>query len=273
MSKKKFFVDIETGEKIYANKNQRIGTLCNAGLALSYQPYHDGGLIISAGKASAEGVKAVRIATYNKVITTLKKIDKGLKFYEVYNDLSNHRINFTCSRPATIAISAPDSITTESKCHKLKNGQIIWNNRFCFKKNKSAEALEFKKLSFSVSYKTWIEQTKTFVEFIENLDEDTRTKIEKSMNGYIAETFFYNTFEDWFNHFKKAEKAKTGGDIDAWIGIQPIQIKCSLQNDPEYGFFCKNSNGTSKSNGFGPQLDFLFGFNFEEIAKRLGVTA
>ena len=269
MNAKKFFVDIKTGEKIYANKNQRIGTVCNEGLAISYQPYHDGGLIISAGKASAEGVKAIRVATHKKVITTLKKIDKGLKFFEVYNDLETHDIIFNCTRPATIAINAPDSITTESKSHKNKNGETIWNNRFCFKKNKSAEVLELKKISFRVSYKKWIEQTKTFVEFIETLDEDTRTKIEKSMNGYIAETFFYDTFEDWFQHFKKAEKAKTGGDIDAWIGIQPIQIKCSLQNDPEYGFFCKNSNGTSKSNGFGPQLDFLFGFNFTEIAKKL----
>lgn len=269
MTEKKFFIDIETGEKIYANANQRIGTKCNEGLAISYQPFNDGGLIISAGKATTEGIKAIRVATYNKVIATLKKIDKGLKFFEVYNDLVNHQINFICSRPATIAINAPDNITTESKSHKLKSGEIIWSNRFCFKKNKSAEALELKKLSFSVSYKTWIEQTKTFVEFIETLDEETRQKIEKSLNGYIAETFFYETFESWYQHFKKAEKAKLGGDIDAWIGIQPIQIKCSLQNDPEYGFFCKNSNGTSKSNGFGPQLDFLFGFNFKEIAQKL----
>ena len=269
MTEKKFFIDIETGEKIYANANQRIGTICNEGLAISYQPYHDGGLIISAGKATAEGVKAVKVATYNNVIATLKKIDKGVKFFEVYNDLSNHQINFICSRPATVAINAPDSLTTESKSHKLKNGETVWSNRFTFKKNKSMESMQLKKLSFSISYKTWIEQTKTFVEFIETLDKDTRTKIEKSMNGYIAETFFYKTFESWFQHFKKAEKTKSGGDIDAWIGIQPIQIKCSLQNDPEYGFFCKNSNGTSKSNGFGPQLDFLFGFNFEGIAERL----
>lgn len=269
MTEKKFFINIETGEKIYANKNQRIGTICNEGLAISYQPFDDGGLIISAGKATAEGVKAVRVATHKKVIATLKKIDKGLKFFEVYNDLVNHQINFTCSRPATVAISAPDSLTTESKAHKLKSGEIVWSNRFCFKKNKSAEALELKKLSFSVSYKEWIETTKNFIEFIETIDEETRQKIEKSLNGYIAETFFYETFESWYQHFKKAEKTKSGGDIDAWIGIQPIQIKCSLQNDPEYGFFCKNSNGTSKSNGFGPQLDFLFGFNFEEIAKKL----
>lgn len=269
MKEKKFFIDIKTGEKIYANANQRIGTLCNAGLAISYQPFDDGGLIISNGKASAEGVKAVRVATHKKVIATLKKIDKGLKFFEVYNDLVNHQINFICSRPATIAISAPDSLTTESKSHKLKNGETVWTNRFTFKKNKSIESMQLKKLSFSISYKTWIEQTKNFNEFIETLDKEEKTKIEKSLNGYIAETFFYNTFEDWFQHFKKAEKTKSGGDIDAWIGIQPIQIKCSLQNDPEYGFFCKNSNGTSKSNGFGPQLDFLFGFNFEEIAKKL----
>lgn len=269
MNEKKFFIDIKTGEKIYANANQRIGTKCNKGLAISYQPFSVGGLIISAGQASAKGVKAIRIATYNKVISTLKKIDKGVKFFEVFNDLINHQINFVCSRPATVAISAPDSVTTESKSHKLKSGEIVWSNRFCFKKNKSAETLELKKLSFSISYKEWIEQTKTFIEFIETLDEETRQKIEKSLNGYIAETFFYETFESWYQHFKKAEKAKSGGDIDAWIGIQPIQIKCSLQNDPEYGFFCKNSNGTSKSNGFGPQLDFLFGFNFEEIAERL----
>ena len=269
MSEKKFFIDIETGEKIYANKNQRIGTVCNEGLAISYQPFDDGGLIISAGKASAEGVKSVRVATFKEVITTLKKIDKGLKFFEVYNDLVNHHINFVCSRPATVAINAPDNITTESKSHKLANGEIVYSNRFCFKKNKSAEALELKKLSFQVSYKEWIDTTKNFMEFIEILDEETRQKIEKSLNGYIAETFFYETFENWYKRFKKAEKAKSGGDIDAWIGIQPIQIKCSLQNDPEYGFFCKNSNGTSKSNGFGPQLDFLFGFDFHEIAERL----
>ena len=125
------------------------------------------------------------------------------------------------------------------------------------------------KLSFTISYKQWAEQQKNFVEFIETLDEDTITKIEKSLNGYIAETFFYETFESWYQHFKKAEKTKSGGDIDAWIGIQPIQIKCSLQNDPQYGFFCKKSQGTSKSNGFSPQLDFLFGFDFHEIAKRL----
>ena len=269
MTEKKFFVDIETGEKIFANKNQRVGTICNEGLAISYQPYNDGGLIISAGRATAEGVKAVKVATYNKVIATLKKIDKGLKFFEVYNDITTHDIVFNCTRPTTIAINAPDSLTTESKSYKKKNGETIWNNRFCFKKNKSAEALELKKLSFRISYKEWIEQQKTFVEFVKTLDEDVREKIEKSLNGYIAETFFYDTFEDWFQHFKKAEKTKSGGDIDAWIGIQPIQIKCSLQNDPEYGFFCKNSNGTSKSNGFGPQLDFLFGFNFKEIAERL----
>ena len=271
MSEKKFFVDIKTGEKIYANKNQRVGTLCNEGLAISYQPFDDGGLIISEGKATTEGVKAVRIATYKQVIATLKKIDKGIKFFEVYNDLVNHQINFICSRPATVAINAPDNVTTESKSHKLKSGKVVWSNRFCFKKNKSAEALKLKKLSFQVSYKEWIDTTKNFMEFIEILDEETRQKIEKSLNGYIAETFFYKTFEDWYQHFKKAEKAKSGGDIDAWIGIQPIQIKCSLQNDPEYGFFCKSSNGTSKSNGFGPQLDFLFGFNFEEIAKKLNV--
>ena len=269
MAEKKFFIDIETGGKIYANKNQRIGTLCNAGLAISYQPHSDGGLIISAGKATTEGVKAVRVATYQKVITTLKKIDRGLKFFEVYNDLVNHQINFVCTRPATIAINAPDSITTESKSYKKKNGETVYSNRFCFKKNKSAETLQLKKLSFSVSYKEWIEKTTNFIEFIETLDEEIRIKIEKSLNGYIAETFFYETFESWYQHFKKAEKAKSGGDIDAWIGIQPIQIKCSLQNDPEYGFFCKHSNGTSKSNGFGPQLDFLFGFDFTEIAKRL----
>ena len=269
MTEKKFFIDIETDKRIYANKNQRIGTVCNEGLAISWQPFNDGGLIISNGKASAEGVKAVRVATYNKVIATLKKIDKGLKFFEVYNDITTHDIVFNCTRPATIAISAPDSITTESKSHKLKSGEIVWSNRFCFKKNKSAEALELKKLSFRVSYKKWIEKTTNFIEFIETLDEETRQKIEKSLNGYIAETFFYETFESWYQHFKKAEKAKSGGDIDAWIGIQPIQIKCSLQNDPEYGFFCKHSNGTSKSNGFGPQLDFLFGFDFTEIAKRL----
>ena len=269
MNAKKFFINLETGEKIYANKNQRIGTLCNAGLAISYQPFDDGGLIISNGKATAEGVKAVRIATYNNVITTLKKIDKGLKFYEVFNDLVNHKINFVCSRPATVAINAPDSVTTESKCHKLKNGETVWSNRFTFKKNKSAEALELKKLSFSISYKQWVEKSAEFKEFISDLEESETEKIEKSFNGYVAETFFYNNLNDWYSHFKKAEKAKTGGDIDAWIGIQPIQIKCSLQNDPEYGFFCKNSNGTSKSNGFGPQLDFLFGFNFVEIAKKL----
>lgn len=269
MSEKKFFINIETGEKIYANKNQRIGTICNEGLAISYQPFNDGGLIISAGQASAEGVKSVRVATFKEVITTLKKINRGVKFFEVFNDLVNHQINFVCSRPATIAINAPDSVTTESKSHKLKSGEIVWSNRFCFKKNKSAETLELKKLSFSVSYKEWIEKTKTFSEFIETLDNETRQKIEKSLNGYIAETFFYETFEGWFQHFKKAEKAKSGGDVDAWIGIQPIQIKCSLQNDPEYGFFCKNSNGTSKSNGFGPQLDFLFGFDFTEIAKKI----
>ena len=273
MTEKKFFVDIKTGEKIYANKNQRVGTLCNESLAISYQPYHDGGLIISAGKATTEGVKAVRIATYKQVIATLKKIDKGLKFYEVYNDLTTHDIVFNCTRPATVAINAPDNVTTESKSHKNKNGETVYSNRFCFKKNKSAEALKLKKLSFRVSYKTWIETTTNFIEFIETLDEDIKTKIEKSLNGYIAETFFYKTFEDWYQHLKKAEKAKSGGDIDAWIGIQPIQIKCSLQNDPEYGFFCKNSNGTSKSNGFGPQLDFLFGFDFKNIAKRLGVIA
>lgn len=271
MSEKKFFIDIETGEKIYANKNQRIGTICNEGLAISYQPFNGGGLIVSAGRATAEGVKAIRVATFKEVIATLKKIDKGVKFFEVYNDLENHNIIFNCTRPATIAINAPDSVTTESKSHKLKNGETVYSNRFCFKKNKSAETLELKKLSFTVSYKEWAEQTKTFIEFLETLNKDTREKIEKSLNGYIAETFFYNTFEDWFQHFKKAEKTKSGGDIDAWIGIQPIQIKCSLQNDPEYGFFCKNSNGTStsKSNGFGPQLDFLFGFNFNEIAERL----
>ena len=269
MSEKKFFIDIETEKKIYANKNQRIGTKCNEGLDISYQPFNDGGLIISAGQASVEGVKAVRVATYKQVIATLKKIDKGLKFFEVYNDLETHKIIFNCTRPATVAINAPDNVTTESKSHKLKSGKVVWSNRFCFKKNKSAENLQLKKLSFSVSYKTWMEQTKTFIEFIETLDENTRAKIEKSLNGYIAETFFYETFESWYQHFKKAEKAKSGGDIDAWIGIQPIQIKCSLQNDPEYGFFCKHSNGTSKSNGFGPQLDFLFGFDFHEIAKRL----
>lgn len=269
MSNKKFFVDIETGEKIYANANQRIGTKCNEGLAISYQPFDDGGLIISAGKASAEGVKAVRVATHKKVIATLKKIDKGVKFFDVYNDIVTHDIVFNCTRPATVAINAFDSITTESKSHKLKSGEIVWSNRFCFKKNKSMESMQLKKLSFRVSYKEWIETTKNFSEFIETLDEKIKTKIEKSLNGYIAETFFYETFESWFQHFKNAEKAKSGGDIDAWIGIQPIQIKCSLQNDPEYGFFCKHSNGTSKSNGFGPQLDFLFGFDFHEIAKRL----
>lgn len=269
MKQQKFFINIETGEKIPANKNQRIGTICNGGLAISYQPFDGGGLIISAGRATAEGVKAIRVATFKEVIAILKKIDKGMKFFEVYNDLENHNIIFNCTRPATIAINAPDSVTTESKSHKLKNGETIWNNRFCFKKNKSAETLELKKLSFRVSYKEWAEKTKTFIEFIETLDKEEKTKIEKSLNGYIAETFFYETFECWYQHFKKAEKAKSGGDVDAWIGIQPIQIKCSLQNDPEYGFFCKNSNGTSKSNGFGPQLDFLFGFNFEEIAERL----
>ena len=269
MKQQKFFIDIETGDRIYANKNQRVGTICNEGLAISYQPFNDGGLIISNGKATAEGVKAVRIATYKQVIATLKKIDKGLKFFEVYNDLESHNIIFNCTRPATVAINAPDSLTTESKSYKKKNGETIWNNRFCFKKNKSAEELELKKLSFCISYKEWIEQQKTFVEFVKTLDEDTRSKIEKSLNGYIAETFFYETFESWYQHFKKAEKTKSGGDIDAWIGIQPIQIKCSLQNDPQYGFFCKESQGTSKSNGFGPQLDFLFGFDFHEIAKRL----
>ena len=269
MREKKFFVDIETDKKIYANKNQRIGTMCNEGLAISYQPFDGGGLIISKSQATSEGVKAVRVATYQKVITTLKKIDKGVKFFDVYNDIVTHDIVFNCTRPATVAINAPDSITTESKSHKLKSGEIVWSNRFCFKKNKSMESMQLKKLSFRVSYKEWIETTKNFIEFIETIDEKTRQKIEKSLNGYIAETFFYETFESWFQHFKRAEKAKSGGDIDAWIGIQPIQIKCSLQNDPEYGFFCKKSQGTSKSNGFGPQLDFLFGFDFVEIAKKL----
>ena len=135
MSEKKFFVDIETREKIYANKNQRIGTICNEGLAISYQPYHDGGLIISAGTATSEGVKAVRIATYQKVIATLKKIDKGLKFYEVYNDIETHNIVFNCTRPATIAINAPDSITTESKSHKA--GKLYGQIAFALKRTKA----------------------------------------------------------------------------------------------------------------------------------------
>ncbi len=269
MTGKKFFVDIETGEKIYANANQRIGTKCNEGLAISYQPFSSGGLIVSNGKATVEGVKAVKVATYQKVIATLKKIDKGVKFFDVYNDLETHDIVFNCTRPATVAINAHDSVTTESKSHKLKSGKVVWSNRMCFKKNKSMESMQLKKLSFRVSYKKWIDTTKKFNEFIESIDEDTRAKIKKNLNGYIAETFFYDTFEDWFQHFKKAEKAKSGGDIDAWIGIQPIQIKCSLQNDPEYGFYCKHSEGTSKSNGFGPQLDFLFGFDFTEIANKL----
>lgn len=267
-SEKKFFIDVETHQKIFVNANQRVGTKTNEGLYISLQPFNDGGLIVSAGRADANGVKAVKVATWNKVVTTLKKIDKSIKFVEVVVNTTTHKIDFIVNRPATVAINAGDCLTTESKAHK-KNGKLIWSNRLCFKKNKSAEKLEMKKLSFSITYKKWTEKSTELKDFISVLSETEIKKIEKSFNGYVAETFFYNNLNDWYSHFKKAEKAKSGGDIDGWIGIQPIQIKCCLQNDPDYGFFCKKSQGVSKSNGFGPQLDLLFKFSFSEIAEKL----
>ena len=258
----KHFIEKSTGRIIPANKNQRVGTLTEAGAALSYQPGY--GLIVSDGKATPDGVYCKIVTTEKILFQDLKKICKGVKFVLVTVDLKNHCIKFIVLRPATVMAVAADCLTTESKQNRK-----TWSNRLCFKKNASFDAIEGGSMSFSISYKEWIETTQNFIEFIETIDEETRKKIEKSMNGYIAETFFYNTFEGWYRHFKAAKKAADGTDIDAYIGINPIQIKCSLQNDPTYGFFCKESKGTSKTNGFGLQLDRQYNFKFADVLAEL----
>ena len=263
MNEKKFFINIETGEKIYANKNQRIGTMTDAGAALSYQPGY--GLVVSDGQATPEGVYCKIVATEKQLNSDLKKICKGIKFVLVTVDLPNHCIKFTILRPATILKLAADCLTTESKKRNK-----VWSNRLCFKKNASFDAIEGGAMSFSISYREWKELSKNFIEFVEDLPEEDKKAINKSINGYIAETYFYDgALEGWYRHFKAAKKAADGTDIDAYIGINPVQIKCSLQNDPQYGFFCKESRGTSKSNGFGLQLDRQYNFKFDEVLKEL----
>lgn len=260
---KKHFIEKTTGKIIPANANQRIGTITEAGAALSYQPGY--GLIVSDGKATSDGVYCKIVATEKQLNKDLKKICKGVKFVLVTVDLKNHCIKFSVLRPATVLKMAADCITTESK---HKNG--VWSNRLCFKKNASFDAIEGGAMSFSISYKEWNELEQNFIEFVEDLPENDRKSINKSINGYIAETYFYNgDLEGWYKHFKAAKKASDGTDIDAYIGIQPIQIKCSLQNDSEYGFFCKESKGTSKTNGFGLQLDRQYNFKFTDVLTEL----
>ena len=263
MKQQKHFIEKSTGRIIPANKNQRVGTKTEAGAALSYQPGY--GLIVSDGKATSEGVYCKIVANEKILQKDLKKICKGVKFVLVTVDLKNHCIKFTVLRPATVLKMAGDCLTTESK---KKNN--LWSNRLCFKKNASFDAIEGGSMSFSISYKEWNELAKNFTEFVEDLPEADQNIINKSINGYIAETYFYNgDLEGWYRHFKAAKKASDGTDIDAYIGIQPVQIKCSLQNDPEYGFFCKESKGTSKTNGFGLQLDRQYNFKFADVLKEL----
>lgn len=257
------FIEKSTGKIIPTNANQRKGTLTEAGTALSYQPGY--GLIVSDGKATPEGVYCKIVADEKIIKKDLKKICKGVKFVFVTVDLKNHCIKFTVIRPATILKLAADCLTTESK-QKSK----FWSNKFCFKKNISFETIEGGAMSFSISYRQWNELSENFVDFVEELPEKDKNEINKSINGYIAESYFYNgDLESWYKHFKAAKKTSDGTDIDAYIGIQPIQIKCSLQNDPQYGFFCKQSRGTSKSNGFGLQLDRQYGFKFAEVLEEL----
>lgn len=257
------FIEKSTGRIIPANANQRKGTLTEAGAALSYQPEY--GLIVSDGKATPEGVYCKIVADEKIIKTDLKKICKGVKFVLVTVDLKNHCIKYTIIRPATIMSLAADCLTTESK---QKNK--FWSNRLCFKKNASFDAIEGGSMSFSISYSEWNELAENFIDFVEELPEEDKKVINKSINGYIAETYFYKEdLEGWYKHFKAAKQAADGTDIDAYIGIQPIQIKCSLQNDPQYGFFCKESKGTSKSNGFGLQLDRQYGFKFTDVLAEL----
>ena len=260
---KKHFIEKSTGRIIPANKNQRVGTLTEAGAALSYQPGY--GLIVSDGKATPEGVYCKVVATEKLLKKDMKKICKGMKFVLVTVDLINHCIKFVVLRPATVMTVAADCLTTESK----KNNNF-WSNRLCFKKNASFDAIEGGAMSFSISYKEWNELSQNFIEFVEDLPQTDKNIINKSINGYIAETYFYDgDLEGWYRHFKDAKKAADGTDIDAYIGINPVQIKCSLQNDPEYGFFCKESTGTSKTNGFGLQLDRQYNFKFAEVLAEL----
>lgn len=257
------FIEKNTIRIIPANANQRKGTLTEAGAALSYQPGY--GLIVSDGKATLEGVYCKIVATEKQLNSDLKKICKGVKFVLVTVDLINHCIKFTILRPSTVLNAAADCLTTESK---KKNN--FWSNRLCFKKNTSFDAIEGGAMSFFISYREWNELSEKFIDFVEELPEKDKKIINKSINGYIAESYFYNgDLEGWYKHFKAAKKASDGTDIDAYIGIQPIQIKCSLQNDPEYGFFCKESKGTSKSNGFGLQLDRQYGFKFADVLEEL----
>lgn len=260
---KKHFIEKSTGKIIPASKNQRVGTLTEAGAALSYQPGY--GLIVSDGKATPDGVYCKIIADEKIIKKDLQKICKGVKFVFVTVDLKNHCIKFVVLRPATILNIAANCLTTESK---KKND--IWSNRFCFKKNASFDAVEGGSMSFSISYREWKELSENFSEFVEDLPETDKNIINKSINGYIAETYFYDgDLENWYKHFKAAKKAADGTDIDAYIGINPIQIKCSLQNDAAYGFFCKESTGTSKTNGFGLQLDRQYKFEFAEVLSEL----
>ena len=259
----KHFIEKSTGRIIPANKNQRVGTLTEAGAALSYQPGY--GLIVSDGKATPDGVYCKIVATEKILFQDLKKICKGMKFVLVAVDLKNHCIKFIVLRPATVMAVAADCLTTESK----KNNNF-WVNRLCFKKNASFDAIEGGSMSFSISYREWNELSRTFIEFVECLPKADQNRINKSLNGYIAESYFYDgDLEGWYRHFKAAKKAADGTDIDAYIGINPIQIKCSLQNDPAYGFFCKESKGTSKTNGFGLQLDRQYGFKFADVLAEL----
>ena len=258
-----YFIDKKSGNIIPANANQRKGTITTAGAVVSYQPGY--GLVISDGKASPNGVYCKIVASENQICNDFKKICKGVKFVLVTVDLKNHCINFTIMRPATILKKSADCITTESK--KNKSG---WSNRFCFKKNASFEAVEGGSMSFSISYSEWNKLAEDFIDFVEDLPQNDKRQIKKSLNGYIAESYFYQgDLNSWYQHFKSAKKAVDGTDIDAWIGINPIQIKCSLQNDPEYGFFCKESKGTSKTNGWGLQLDKLYSFDFAEVLEEL----
>lgn len=260
---KNHFIEKSTGKIIPANANQRVGTLTEAGAALSYQPGY--GLIVSDGKATPEGVYCKIVADEKIIKKDLKKICKGVKFVLVTVDLKNHCIKFTVVRPATAMTVAADCLTTESKKRNK-----FWSNRFCFKKNASFDAIQGGSMSFSIPYREWNKLSEKFQEFVEELPEKDKKTINKSINGYIAESYFYNgDLEGWYKHFKAAKKAADGTDIDAYIGIQPIQIKCTLQNDPQYGFFCKQSRGTSKSNGFGLQLDRQYGFKFAEVLAEL----
>ena len=263
MNEKKVFIEKSTGRIIPANANQRVGTITEAGAALSYQPGY--GLIVSDGKATPDGVYCKIVATEKVLKKDLKKICKGVKFVLVTVDLKNHCIKFSVLRPATILNVAADCLTIESKQRNR-----VWSNRLCFKKNASFDAVEGGSMSFSISYREWNELSENFIDFVKMLPENDKKIINRSINGYIAESYFYDgDLESWYRHFKAAKKASDGTDIDAYIGIQPIQIKCSLQNDPAYGFFCKESKGTSKTNGFGLQLDRQYGFKFADVLQEL----